>query len=513
MPKKAETKTINLDKLPRLETKEEPISRSASLEIRRNATLSTIHSLALDLEKMEILQQERICRESSPYWVRLAIKTSLPDTSPNELIRRSAFMLMSSLTCGAGLVWASMYFYLGEPNAAVYPTLYSVLMATCFAILSKEGRYEDIVFVQLLLILILPVCLQFEVGGIVKAGGVIIWSFLCPLGAALFCKPKDAQLWFAVYLSLMIVTITAEFWHVKFFSARSARALDPIEVALFVMNICGAMTITFVGAQSFSTRLHHEYNRSEKLLHNVLPRSIIKRLKAGENQIIEHFEGAIIMFADLVGFTLAASEFHPKFLIGMFLRDVFSEWDKMCDARSMEKIKTIGDAYMAVGGIEHVEYQGPHVVNQMISLGLDFQIALDRINKRYHMNFSVRIGIHAGPVIAGVIGVRKFAFDVWGDAVNTASRMESHGIPGHIQISSDTYEKIKDCLCHLNIDCRGQIDVKGKGRMTTYLIKLPFEPVKSPTGSTDSLSESEPEVDSDAESLGSKKLITSKKEQ
>ena len=185
-----------------------------------------------------------------------------------------------------------------------------------------------------------------------------------------------------------------------------------------------------------------------------------------------------ILFADLVGFTKASAELHPNFLIGMVLRDVFSAWDELSERRSIEKIKTIGDAYMCVGGLDETDGKGEGVARrgrivayEMVMLGLEMKRALDAVNERYGTQFQVRIGIHSGPCIAGVIGVKRFAFDIWGDAVNTASRMESHGVPGQIHISSETYDNIKH-LSYLQFDCQGDINVKGKGTMKTYLVSL-----------------------------------------
>ena len=416
------------------------------------------------------------------YWHRLAVRSSTPDTPPNELVRRAAFMLMSSLTCGAGLVWALMYAALREPVAAFFPTAYSVLMTLCFLCLTTEGRYHQIVFVQLLLILLLPVCLQLSVGGIVRGGAVMIWSFLCPLGAALFCSSRTAKRWFVLYFLCMVGALLHELCSLcPFRTSYHSKPvpLGNLEVGMFIMNICGAMTITFLGALFFSMKLDEEFHRSEELLYNILPRSIAKRLKGGENHIVENFEAVTILFADLVGFTKASSELNANFLIGMVLRDVFIAWDALCEKRSIEKIKTIGDAYMCVGGLEATTEsksvltggrEGRVVAHEMVILGLEMKKALDKVNRKYGTSFQVRIGLHSGPCIAGVIGVKKFAYDVWGDAVNTASRMESHGVPGEIHISSDTYNKIKH-LSYLKFKCCGEIQVKGKGMMVTYLAR------------------------------------------
>lgn len=390
-------------------------------------------------------------------------------------------MLMSTLTCGAGLLWGCMYlFLLDETSAAGYPFAYSTVMTSCFVFFTGQGRYKSIVHLQLFLILALPICLQIHVGGTIKSGCVCLWSFLCPLGAALFCSTREARWFYVLYVCCMIATITSEQWFPPMFNhtGRIDR-VGTVEIALFTMNVVGAMTITFAGALWFSSRLDVEYNRSEKLLSNVLPKSIAVRLKDGESHIIDHFDGVTILFADLVGFTKAASEYHPNFLVGNFLKDVFSAWDKICEEHSMEKIKTIGDAFMAVGGIQNdddenfIETSHETAACAMIQVGIEMQMKLDEINHIYGLDFEMRVGLHSGEVIAGVIGLKKFAFDVWGDAVNTAARMESHGKAGFMHISEDTYEIVHRQCPHLHFTCRGDIEVKGKGIMTTYLIQLP----------------------------------------
>ena len=161
----------------------------------------------------------------------------------------------------------------------------------------------------------------------------------------------------------------------------------------------------------------------------------------------------------------------------MFLRDVFSAWDELSERRTVEKIKTIGDAYMCVGGLTEddipcgAKLKGRIVAYEMVMLGLEMKRALDQVNAKHGTTFQVRIGIHTGPCIAGVIGVKRFAFDIWGDAVNVASRMESHGVPGSVHISYDTYAYIKHSS-YLKFTCRGENHVKGKGVMTTYLVDI-----------------------------------------
>ena len=216
--------------------------------------------------------------------------------------------------------------------------------------------------------------------------------------------------------------------------------------------------------ESSSKKLKAERERAERLLLNILPESIAKRLKNEQETIADSFEEVTVLFADLVNFTNLSSQISPTELVGL-LNEIFSRFDRLVERYSLEKIKTIGDSYMVVGGLplprsDHAE--------AIAEFALDMQEEIKKFNAEKDQAFSLRIGINTGPVVAGVIGLKKFIYDLWGDAVNTASRMESHGIPGYIQVSSSTYDRLKDKYL---FEERGIIHVKGKGEMTTYLLK------------------------------------------
>ncbi|NES17663.1 MAG: response regulator [Symploca sp. SIO3E6] len=204
--------------------------------------------------------------------------------------------------------------------------------------------------------------------------------------------------------------------------------------------------------------------KAELLLLNILPQPIAERLKQDKGTIAENFEEVTVMFADLVNFTHFSTQTSPKELVEL-LNQIFSKFDRLAQQHGVEKIKTIGDAYMAVAGLPTPSSNHAQAIAQM---ALDMQQAITEFNADTGNNFSLRIGINSGPVVAGVIGIRKFSYDLWGDTVNTASRMESHGIPGYTQVTSVTYELLKDQYL---FDKRGSIEIKGKGQMTTYLLK------------------------------------------
>ena len=207
--------------------------------------------------------------------------------------------------------------------------------------------------------------------------------------------------------------------------------------------------------------LRIEQEKSERLLLNVLPKSIAQRLKADETHIADRFEEATILFADLVGFTTLSAKMPPSQLVNV-LNDIFSTFDQLALAYRLEKIKTIGDAYMVAGGIPKSMHDHAEAIAEM---ALEMQWAIAQTLGENSESFNLRIGINTGPVVAGVIGIRKFTYDLWGDTVNLASRMESHGRPGCIQVTESFYHRVKD---RYRFEPRGLVDVKGRGPMPTY---------------------------------------------
>ncbi len=209
--------------------------------------------------------------------------------------------------------------------------------------------------------------------------------------------------------------------------------------------------------------LRAEKEKSELLLLNILPSEIANRLKHETDSIADSFADVTVLFADIVGFTELSCSVTPIELLKL-LNQIFSTFDLLAEKHGLEKIKTIGDAYMVVGGLptpraDHAE--------AMANMALDMQREIAYFNAKTGNTFSIRIGMNTGPAIAGVIGIKKFIYDLWGDTVNTASRMESHGIPGSIQVTQVTYERLRE---NYLFEERGVIQVKGKGEMTTYLL-------------------------------------------
>ncbi len=207
--------------------------------------------------------------------------------------------------------------------------------------------------------------------------------------------------------------------------------------------------------------LRWQQKQTEKLLLNILPKPIALRLQKEQKLIADHFDEVSVLFADLVGFTEFSAHKSPTQLVEI-LNGIFSEFDRLSESRGLEKIKTIGDAYMVVGGLPTPREDHGEAI---ALLALEMQAALTQFNLKIGESFQLRIGMHSGSVVAGIIGISKFSYDLWGDTVNVASRMESNGWPGKIQVAATTYERLKDKFV---FEERGIVEVKGKGKMLTY---------------------------------------------
>lgn len=252
------------------------------------------------------------------------------------------------------------------------------------------------------------------------------------------------------------------------FHAPSKQNISTLEAASF----CVAVTLIYFVTYSAYRSLDQAKQRIEDLLLNILPPSIAERLSDKDIDALEregatiadNFEEATILFADIVGFTELATTTSAAALVTLLDR-VFAEFDKLSEIHGVEKIKTIGDAYMAVSGLPEPD---PNHARNVADMALEMIDTVRRLREQSGFPLRIRIGVNTGPVIAGVIGRKKFIYDLWGDAVNTASRMESHGKPDTIQVSASTYEALKH---DYEFDSLGQIEIKGKGEMPVWRLK------------------------------------------
>jgi adenylate cyclase len=274
----------------------------------------------------------------------------------------------------------------------------------------------------------------------------------------------------AIPVTLFVACVTAFLWYyysVQYWLPHDAD--DPAVRETFLMvNVVTAFTILAImsyvyseAARKAEAKLELEQQKSERLLLNILPASIAERLKESNSVIADHFESTTVMFSDIVGFTALSERMSPSELVKRLNR-IFSVFDDLAERYGLEKIKTIGDAYMVAGGFPN---QRDGHANDVSAMALDMLAAIEACNQDVEHPVSIRIGIHSGPAVAGVIGIKKFVYDVWGDTVNTASRMESSGLPGRIQLSPQAVALLDDDFV---IQERGSVELKGKGCMTTY---------------------------------------------
>lgn len=354
------------------------------------------------------------------------------------------------------VLWSAIYLFAGVPVAAAIPAFYSVFTPINTAFFAWTRNLELYRFTQLLLILILPWLVTLALGGFRESSIVIIWAALCPLGSLLLEDIRRTLLWILGFVALLVLTALLQ------------PHLTPIGLPdafvtwFFVLNVGCVIAIVFGLLRYFVGRRNFFQERSEMLLLNILPKEISEALKAEQRTIAAQYDAASILFADVVAFTPMAASMTPLGLVDL-LNEVFQCFDTLVEKYGVEKIKTIGDCYMVAAGVPRERDDHAHA---LVDLALDMRAEIDR-RVFGGRKLAFRIGINSGPVVAGVIGRKKFIYDLWGETVNMASRMESHGQSGTIQITRGTFDLVKD-----DFDCeaRGLVDVKGAGRVETWYV-------------------------------------------
>ena len=352
----------------------------------------------------------------------------------------------------------------GQPLAVAFGGALSLYSAINLGVLVRTRAFERYVIALIASGVVFVPVGTFLGGGITGSSVGIVWAFLMPAYAIMALGPRRATPWFVAFLATIGVMVAFDPLIVE------ASPRPPYLLVLFglVQNTVIPLTIAFVLLRYTDMRRRAAEARVDELLTNAIPRSIAARLKRGERRIAESHPEATILFADIVGFTAWAQRTAPGRVVGL-LDELFSTFDELTASRRMEKIKTIGDAYMAVAGVP--EPRSDHAV-ATIELARAMITAVGDLKERTGVDIHVRIGIATGPVVAGVIGRHRLLFDLWGDTVNLASRMESSGLPDRIQVSSSTRAALGD---------RGQfeereVDVKGFGRLPTYLLSGSVSP-------------------------------------
>jgi len=386
----------------------------------------------------------------------------------SEDLRLSKVLLTTSVLFSSLpflLLWSPLFFLSHEPVMASVGIGHSVLTLLTLVIFGQRPQYFRPILIGLNLegALIIGV-ISYLAGGFFNSGGLVMWLLMPITGAIIQIGPRYAFALFLIFLGeLGLIVLWPPAWqgttHLPFW----------LRLVLLFNNLSGVSAFVFFIVAYFVRQrtlalelLRGEQAKSENLLLNILPPEIAARLKVGNHLIADRYEGVSVLFADVVNFTPLSATLTPTALVEM-LNEVFSYFDLLAERYAVEKIKTIGDCYMVASGVPRP--RADHAI-ALAAMALEMQTYVSQ-HEFTGQKLAFRIGINSGPVVAGVIGRKKFIYDLWGDAVNTASRMEAHGVGGLIQITQATYELIKtEFIC----EPRGVINVKGKGEMSVWQI-------------------------------------------
>ena len=384
-----------------------------------------------------------------------------------------AMRLRKSLLLGGVLVlipivllWSLLYLALGYPLAALMPGFYFVFSSLSVLYFLRTRNRDFLRISQNFLLLLLPFSLMLILGGFNNSSAVIIWCVISPIASLVIGGWENARVWFALYIVLLILAAGLEP------ILPEVRPLPEAMIRFFyVLNIGTVTTAVFAllflfireGWRAYLLLLA-ERNKSEGLLLNVLPKEVALQLKNEPRTVAEYYDCASVLFCDAVGFTPLSAGSTPQEMLEL-LNEIFSYFDVLTERYGVEKISTIGDSYLAAAGVPVPRDDHAQTI---AALALEMNDYIQSLPQQNGRPVVFRVGINSGPLVAGVIGCTKFHYDIWGDTVNTASRMESQGVPGKIQISESTYDLIRE---HFNCTYRGAIQIKGKGQMETWFLE------------------------------------------
>ena len=387
----------------------------------------------------------------------LAIGADPRDTA-DERFRKRLLVGVALVILPVAFLWGCLYWAVGEHAVALTPWAYAAGSAISLVVFSRTRDFAFLRTAQLSLILVAPALGTVALGGLRESSGVILWSLFAPLGAVAFDRPGRAWVWFAAFVATMLLALGLS----EVVRPDGADLPEGFVRTFDVLNILVVSFVAMLLLVTFARGRDEAQARVEALLLNVLPADVAQRLQSDPHSIADHFDEASILFADVVDFTPLASGLDAREVVGLLDR-LFTSFDELVDRYDVEKIKTIGDCYMVAAGVPR---QRPDHAHALASLAIEMRECAKRcLPERDGADLQLRIGISSGPVVAGVIGRRRFLYDLWGDTVNMASRMESHGTPDEIQITRSTWQLLGD---HFVTEPIGRVHVKGKGEIETW---------------------------------------------
>ncbi|MDP3537141.1 MAG: adenylate/guanylate cyclase domain-containing protein [Azonexus sp.] len=398
-----------------------------------------------------------------------------PDDDAEIRLKKSLLIFATGLVCLGSMLWLFLYGQMGPQFSATAPFIFQILLVSNLLFFFRSGNFDFFRYTQLALFLFAPFAVQWSIGNFITASGTSLWGLLAPIGAVLFFGVRESIAWFIAYIFLTALSGFFDYFLADSLAATAPKVATRTSVFFFALNFAAISSIVYLllryavqekakaQAELEATHclLQAEQERSERLLLNILPGPVAERLKHNKQTIADGFADVTVMFVDIVNFTKIAEGLSPQQVFAMLNR-IFSSFDELAEEFGVEKIKTIGDAYMVAGGLNN------ELTNYSKSI-TELAIAMrDLLRKDFAINdmhLEVRIGIGTGPIVAGVVGKKKFIYDLWGDTVNLASRITSEGVPGMIQVDETTYRRLSE---HFSFHEPQTIYLKGKGNTVVY---------------------------------------------
>ncbi len=386
----------------------------------------------------------------------------------DEFSRTTALRRITVFTIGISALYTLLYVAMGWSRLALFNGSYIALYSIGLGLVVVGRSRVAAIYLVICGLTNLIFHVYFF---ITPESGVHYFLLVIPIFSVVAIHPKDVPFAWLLSGCAMLALATIEWQRT---SLQPLWAVDIGPGLLAAIRVGGLMAVAllltvvvwgnFRVAQLSKRELLFAHARSEELLLNVLPGSIAARLKENDGYIADNFPNASVLFADIVGFTPLSEKLRPDQLIDL-LNVYFGAFDELVLALGLEKIKTIGDAYMVAGGVPH---PCPDHLDKLLRMAQEMCECVDRLNRETGHQLALRIGVNQGPVVAGVIGTTKFSYDLWGDVVNVASRMESSGVTGRIQV---TQSVVESCGDGFEFERRGAIAIKGKGEMEVFLLK------------------------------------------
>jgi adenylate cyclase len=408
---------------------------------------------------------------ASAGWLRtLETAVILPSDSEELKLNKTLLIFACGLMSFAAVFWLALYWAMGIKFPPEVPLGYQLVSAASLVLFLKTRNFSFFRASQVTMFLFVPFVMQWSIGSYVSASGVTLWALLAPIGMMIAQGPRESIPWFFAYL---VLTGISGFF--DYYTGHESTVPMKAVAVFFGLNFAGVSTIVYFLIH-YSIRekerlkktlneqhalLAREQEKSEQLLLNVLPGAIAQRLKQGESTIADGFADVTVMFADIVNFTSLSEEMPPSQIVRL-LNEVFSTFDQLAENHRLEKIKTIGDAYMVAGGLPGSPAEYTEAVAEM---AIEMRESITSLPGAARGRLEVHIGIATGPAVGGVIGRKKFIYDLWGDSVNLASRLSAEAETGAIQVDITTYKRLKH---RFQFAERQTVAIKGKGETQSY---------------------------------------------